>query len=277
MVALDIKTGKLRWYYQLTHHDMWEGDVATPLVLYDARVNGSAKKALAAMRADGSLFLLDRATGKPIWPVEERPVRQNPVYITSPTQPFPAGRGSLIERDCSHWKTPPGFILRCEFFQPPFDDPPNVLAYGPSTRSSPMSYSPQTGYFYVQGTDRMDWAVEFARSRHLGIRFYVIHVHAGSESLQAEHHRLRSRRSDHLQDCLEKRDARTPPSNYGVGGWLTTAGGLAFHRVEDGNLVAYDAKTGDELWKFQTGVIASDTASPMSYEVDGQQYVAVIQ
>src|SRR3984957_5626417 len=74
-----------------------------------------------------------------------------------------------------------------------------------------------------------------------------------------------------------RKQFRMPATVYGVGGWLTTAGGLAFHRVEDGNLVAYDAKSGDELWKFQTGVIASETATPMGYEADGQQYVAIIE
>jgi len=74
-----------------------------------------------------------------------------------------------------------------------------------------------------------------------------------------------------------KKEMRAPSSNYGVGGFLSTGGGLEFHRLEDGNFIAYDAKTGDDLWKFQTGVAGTDTASPMSYEAGGQQYVAVIE
>src|SRR5262249_16845918 len=74
-----------------------------------------------------------------------------------------------------------------------------------------------------------------------------------------------------------RKEMRSAPNRYGVGGFLTTGGGLAFHRLENGNLVAYDAKSGDELWKFETGEIATDVASPMSYEVDGEQYVEVIQ
>src|SRR3979411_413154 len=73
VVALDLKTGKLRWYYQLVHHDIWEHDVSTPLVLYDATVAGRTRKLMAAMRTDGVMFYLDRETGKPILPVEERP------------------------------------------------------------------------------------------------------------------------------------------------------------------------------------------------------------
>src|SRR5262249_36921637 len=107
---------------------------------------------------DGTLFFLDRVTGKPLWPVEERPVRQSAQYKTWPTQPFPVGRSSLIQRDCSQWTIPPGFILRCEPFVPLSDDPPNVLSHSMlSTPFSPMSYSPESGYFYIQGQDRMQW------------------------------------------------------------------------------------------------------------------------
>jgi len=166
--------------------------------------------------------------------------------------------------------------MRCEFFQAPSDNPPNVLNYGAGTRSSPMSYSPQTGYFYIQGIDKMQWqwnspepsTWEFAVNLFMTQRV---------PNLENQAVMIFAAVDPKTYKVVWRKQMRTPPSNYGVGGFLTTAGGLAFHRVEDGNLVAYDAKTGDELWKFQTGVIASDTASPMSYEVDGQQYIAVIQ
>ena len=72
LLALDMKTGKLRWHYQVVHHDLWDADIAIPPILYDAQVNGRPRKAIAAMRADGYLFLLDRETGKPLLPIEER-------------------------------------------------------------------------------------------------------------------------------------------------------------------------------------------------------------
>ncbi len=89
VVALDIKTGKLRWYYQLTHHDLWDTDVATPVVLYDVQANGRANKGIAIMRPDGYMFLLDRETGKPLIPIQERPEIRSPLSKTSPTQPYP--------------------------------------------------------------------------------------------------------------------------------------------------------------------------------------------
>ena len=98
VVALDLKTGKMRWYYQPVHHDIWEHDVSTPLVLYDATIGGQPRKVLAAMRTDGVSFFLDRETGKPILPVEERPVKQDAFLKTSPTQPFTVGRRSRRSR-----------------------------------------------------------------------------------------------------------------------------------------------------------------------------------
>jgi len=77
VVALDLKTGKMRWYFQAVHHDIWEADLSTPLVMYDTTFGGRSRKALAAMRTDGILFILDRETGKPLVPIEERPVRQD--------------------------------------------------------------------------------------------------------------------------------------------------------------------------------------------------------
>ena len=275
VVALDIKTGKLRWHYQLVHHDLWESDVGNPVVLYDAQVDGKPRKALAALRVDGVLFLLDRATGKPIWPVKEKPVRQSVHDDTSPTQPFPVDRASLIERDCSNWKPIAGFVMRCEFFEPLTDQGPNILAFGPSTRSSPLSYSPQTGYFYIQGTDRMDWFWNTLDPSTFELNYFFLTERV--PNLYKRSVLVFEAVDPATYKVVWRKEMRGAPNRYGVGGWLTTGGGLAFHRVEDGNLVAFDAKSGDELWKFQTGEAATDIASPMSYEVDGEQYVAVSQ
>ena len=68
VLALDMKTGRLRWHYQVVHHDLWDADIAIPHILYDTTVNGRPRKGMAAMRADGYLFLLDRETGKPLAP-----------------------------------------------------------------------------------------------------------------------------------------------------------------------------------------------------------------
>ena len=91
IVALDVKTGQRKWHYQTVHHDVWDWDLPCAPMLFDLRVNGRTVKALAQPTKSAFLFVLNRETGQPIWPIEERPVPQSdvPKEKTSPTQPFP--------------------------------------------------------------------------------------------------------------------------------------------------------------------------------------------
>jgi plastocyanin/outer membrane protein assembly factor BamB len=265
VIALDMKTGKLKWYYQFMHHDLWEQDVATPLVLYDQQVNGRLHKGVGAMRPDGYLFLLDRETGKPLIPVHERPVPQDSFEKTAPTQPFPDGDSIL--RSCDDWKdkVPAGFSVGC--FAAPSPKIQNVLTYGVEVRFVPMSFSPQTGYFYAQGKDQLVW---FRRGDDPLMSQFGVHAAYNIDKY-----------ADSVLAAIDSRTNKVvwkkivPMTNgYGPGGSLTTAGGLAFHRMGDGTFQAFDAKTGDLLWQFQTGHPLGDS-SPITYELDGQQYVAI--
>jgi quinoprotein glucose dehydrogenase len=91
LVALDVKTGKRKWHYQVVHHDVWDWDLACAPMLFDLMVNGRTVKAIAQPTKQAFLFVFNRETGEPIWPIEERPVPQSdvPKERTSPTQPFP--------------------------------------------------------------------------------------------------------------------------------------------------------------------------------------------
>jgi quinoprotein glucose dehydrogenase len=91
LVALNIKTGKLMWHFQMVHHDMWDYDTASPPILGDIKVDGKRIKAVIAGSKTGFLYVFDRVTGKPVWPIEERPVPQSsvPGEESSATQPFP--------------------------------------------------------------------------------------------------------------------------------------------------------------------------------------------
>jgi quinoprotein glucose dehydrogenase len=91
LVALDVKTGKRKWHYQTVHHDLWDWDLACAPMLFDMRVNGRTVKAIAQPTKHAFLFVFNRETGEPIWPIEERPVPQSdaPKERSSPTQPFP--------------------------------------------------------------------------------------------------------------------------------------------------------------------------------------------
>ena len=91
LVCVDLKTGQRKWHFQLVHHPIWNYDMSSAAILADITVNGRAIKAVAVPGKQGFLFVFDRITGQPVWPIEERPVPQSdvPGEKTSPTQPFP--------------------------------------------------------------------------------------------------------------------------------------------------------------------------------------------
>ena len=91
LVAVDLHTGERIWHYQLIHHGIWDFDIPSAPILADITVDGGPIKAVAQPTKQGFLYVFDRQTGAPIWPIEERPVPQSdvPGEQTSPTQPFP--------------------------------------------------------------------------------------------------------------------------------------------------------------------------------------------
>lgn len=91
LVALDVKTGRKVWHFQTVHHDLWDYDLPTPPMLADIKVNGRLRKAAIQVTKTAFVFAFDRATGEPLFPIEERPVPQStmPGEKTSPTQPVP--------------------------------------------------------------------------------------------------------------------------------------------------------------------------------------------
>jgi len=270
VVALELKTGKVRWFYQTVHHDIWEHDLSTPLVLYDAMVDGRMRKVLVAMRTDGISFFLDRETGKPILPIEERPVKQDAFLKTSPTQPFTKG-GDRVGPGCVDKNMiPSGFVAGC-YFDPLRADMPNVVMPHMNMRQSPMAYSPQTGYLYATACvnpawirrDETGWA--FIRpAKPPGMK-----QHGVMAAIDSRTGKLAWQKQIPYAAC------------EGGGGATATAGGLVFHVEPDGVLQAYDAKKGDVLWDFQTGEVGlpggagPGGGSAVVYESGGQQYVAL--
>ena len=253
VVALDLKTGKPRWYFQLVRHDIWDMDVPTPPVLFDTTIGGRPRKGIAVMRTDGYLFLFDRVDGSPLLPIEERPVPQDRFQVTTPTQPFPVGGDQVVPNCIEPWLMPPGFKPGCYFV--PLNEP-NVMAPYIGARQAPMAYSPQTGYLYVAASVDPFWATRFGISHEPGQRSYG------------------------LITAIDPRtnkivwQQRSPYPKAHRGGLLTTAGNLVFHGEGDGHFQARDARTGELLWQFQTGSAGADAGPAISYELDGEQYIA---
>jgi quinoprotein glucose dehydrogenase len=170
IVALNAKTGERVWHFQTVHHDLFDYDLPAAPVLIDITVSGRPIKALAQVTKHGFLFVLDRATGVPVWPIEERPAPKStvPGEATSPTQPHPTKpppyeRQGLTENDLIDF-TPE---LRAEALEivkryvigPPFT-PPSVIgtdklgtiqlpgASGGANWNG-GAFDPETGMFYV--------------------------------------------------------------------------------------------------------------------------------
>jgi plastocyanin len=269
IIALDMASGKLRWHYQVVHHDLWDADIATPPVLYEAQINGKPRKALAALRADGYFFFLDRENGKPLFPVEERKVTQDAFLSTAATQPFPVGADSLLP-GCADYKgrIPAPFVLDCSGFPPPSLNSHTVVGPGapiPRVRVTPMAYSPQTGYFYAQGIGHV------GRARRISDDPWFQETGAGSIALPPPVGIVAAIDSRTNKIVWKK---EVPAALLGGSGPLTTAGGLMFRASADGNVEASDSRSGAPLWSFQTGVRIA-RAPAITYEVDGEQYVTL--
>jgi len=263
IVALDAKTGSRKWHFQEVHHDIWDYDVVSPNVLFDVSVSGKTVKGIGQAGKTGWVYLLDRQTGMPIVGVDERLVPQIGQQKTASTQPFPIG-DSFVPQACTEdiGKYPTAGIFT------PFKTDPILMCPGANGGSewSTSSFSPQTGLMYVCGIHQPQiWTGKPDQiapgTLRLGSAFFTppggatwgnvtaIDVRTNRQAWQA--------RTDQM--C--------------IGGTLATAGGLVFAGEGNGNFDAYDAKTGNRLWQFQTG--AGANAPAVTYQLDGQQYVAL--
>lgn len=139
VVALDAMTGRARWHFQTAHHDIWDYDVASQPTLIDLKIDGETVPALIQATKRSEIFVLDRRTGKPLAPVEERPVPQGAAAgdWTSPTQPFATGALSLDDTKLTEalmWGATPLDQLWCriKFRQARYDGPMTPPGLKPS-------------------------------------------------------------------------------------------------------------------------------------------------
>jgi quinoprotein glucose dehydrogenase len=103
LVCLDAATGRRKWHFQIAHHGLWDYDPASPPNLVTMTVGGRRIDAVVQLTKQGFAFVFDRVTGRPVWPIEERPVPQSdvPGEETSPTQPFPTRPVPFVEQGVS--------------------------------------------------------------------------------------------------------------------------------------------------------------------------------
>jgi glucose dehydrogenase len=170
LVCLDAKTGKRVWHYQMVHHDLWDYDNVNAPVLGDITVDGNRIKAVMQANKTGFLYVFDRVSGKPVWPIEERPVPAStvPGEHAWPTQPFPTkppafDRQGISERDLIDFtpelKAEALAIVKQYQLGPMFTPPSLVTANNKGTIAMPGTagganwntgaFDPETGMFYA--------------------------------------------------------------------------------------------------------------------------------
>jgi alcohol dehydrogenase (cytochrome c) len=266
MVAVDVKTGKYRWHFQQVHHDIWDYDSPNPVVLFDAPYGGQPRKAIAEAGKTGWVYILDRATGKPLLDIVETPVMQEPQQHTSPTQPFPVG-DAIVPQSIDI--APEGFdLVNDGKIFTPFTKHPSVWKPLAAVNWPPSSYDPSTNLMYICATDSLWGAVG-------GDPDYPVEPGALYSGSVVQRFAAPRRGVFGAMNLSTNRIAwRQQWVDQCYSGSIVTAGGLVFVGRNDGRLTALDKSNGKKLWEFQTDGGVNAPASTFLYK--GKQYVVVL-
>lgn len=238
IVALNADTGKLVWYFQPSPHDTHDWDAVQTPVLFDGEINGQPRKLLAQASRNGWFFVLDRKTGKN--------------YISS----------EFVKTNWAKGVDAKGQPIPNPEKEPHEDGTLDSPNQGGAANWMPPSFSPQTGLFYINAT------------RAFSI-YYIFDEDAKPEGWGGND------QGGWAESMLQALDYKTGKVKWshkweGAGirsGVLSTAGNLVFAGDPEDNLVALNAATGKPLWHANLGV--SMTNGPMTYELDGKQYLVV--
>ncbi len=242
VVALDTDTGRLKWHYQFTPHDLHDWDSTQIPMLLDLEYQGRPRKLLAFANRNGFFYLLDRTNGKFL-------LGKPFVRVTWANEIGPDGRPLRLPNGDP---TEEGNYV-C----------PGVI--GGTNWMSP-SFHPQTGYFYVAAREQCDIYFTSPQKHREGQIFFG----SAFQSKPGEKGWGALRAIDPLTgDIKWEFKHHSPP----WGGTLATAGGLVFAGDQEGYLLAFDARSGKHLWHLQTG--SPLIAAPMTYALDGKQYVVI--
>ena len=163
IIALTLDTGKLKWFFQQTHHDVWDYDSGNQPILFDMQVRGQRVKALAEASKNGFLYILNRETGLPVHPIKETPVptrTSRPGEQPWPTQPIPhtaSGKPMAPVSPVFPIEIPPEHAATrtlVPMFTPPGPNQITAPGTGGGANYGPISYSPRTGLLYVNAIDQ---------------------------------------------------------------------------------------------------------------------------
>jgi alcohol dehydrogenase (cytochrome c) len=275
IVALEAQTGKYRWHYQQVHHDIWDYDSANPVVLFDESRDGQVRKGLVEVSKTGFAYILDRVTGKPLVPIEERPVPQEPRQATAGTQPYPVG-DAIVPQEIDiapegAWLDPATGQLpnHGRLFTPFWTQPVTLKPAGRGGANWPPSaYDPTNHLLYVCATDRMTSysaaeELEDPRPNDLYAGGHMVATESNDSGIVAALDVRTNRlvwRQRWRESCFS--------------GAVVTAGGLLFMGRTDGRLTALDGSDGHKVWQFMTDAGVNSTVTVLEWKK--RPYVAVV-
>ena len=245
VVALDAKTGRLKWHFQFTPHDVWDYDAQETPALIDATWQNRPRKLLVQANRNGFFYVLDRTDGKFLFG------KQYAKNVTWASGLTPEGRPMVV----------PGM-------EPSLEGKRVCPSLEGASNWYSTSFNPATGLYYVQTNDKCGIFTKTPMEWEAGKGFM------GGSFKQAP--------NEPAQRVLRAIDIQTGkivwelPQAGAVDSWggvMSTAGGLVIFGEDSGALMAADAATGKPLWSFQTSQLWK--ASPMTYMVDNTQYIAV--
>ena len=245
ILALDDKTGEMKWYFQFTPHDVWDWDATEPPVLVDADWEGEPRKLLVQANRNGFFYVLDRTGGKLLLgkPFVDKLTWANGLDangrpILNPNSE-PTEEGNLV----------------C----------PSVEG---ATNWFSTAYNPGTGLYYVQTTERCSVFIKQQVDWQAGMNYRG----GGAQAVETGDPKKILRAIDITTGNAEWELPQVGPADS-WGGVLSTASGLVIFGEDGGALTVVDSKNGERLWSFQTNSLWK--ASPMTYMFDGKQYIAV--
>jgi len=240
IVALNPDNGKLVWYFQPSPHDTHDWDNVETPVIFDAEIDGKPRKLLAQAARNGYFFVLDRTNGKQL--------------LTAPFEP---------DLNWSKGVNAIGQPIPDPAKEPKTDGALVNPASGGATNWPPPSFDPQTGLFYVSSAPSYSVYYLTDTSEHpegYGGRDSPVWSQSALVALDVKTGKIRWR---HVY----------PEESDSLAGVLTTAGKLLFTGDPSGNVIAFDPVNGKPLW--HAGLTSSVTNGPMTYELDGRQYIVV--
>ena len=303
-VAVDARTGERVWYYQTVHHDLWDHDLPVYPNLVTVDWQGEPRDAVAQVTKTGYVFLFDRETGVPLFPVEELPVAPSdvPGEAAWPTQPVPLApppicRVVIGEEDLTR-RTPEVAAAARERFaglrSGPDRPPPSLQGtlvvpgfHGGATWSG-ASFDPTTGLLYVNSNElpyvvTLREAPEGRRWPYEITGYHQFRDADGYPAIEPPWGRLTAidlaRGTFAWQVVLGEHPELTAQGvpqtgTESFGGTIVTAGGLVFiGGTADERFHAFDSATGELLWEAQ--LPAGGYATPCTYLADGRQFVVI--